>query len=56
MRIKKGAPVGFMLSEGIATIIPIVMPKDPPHPNSALLYTRWSASRRRPSGLRQGRS
>ena len=44
MRIKKGAPVGFMLSEGVATIIPSVMPKNPPHPNSALLYARWSAS------------
>jgi len=44
MRMKKGAPVGFMLSEGVATIIPSAMPKNPPHPNSALLYARWSAS------------
>jgi ABC-type Fe3+ transport system substrate-binding protein len=44
MRIKKGAPVGYMLSEGVATIIPSALPKTPPHPNSALLYARWSAS------------
>jgi len=44
LRIKKGAPVGYMLSEGVATIIPSATPKNPPHPNSALLYERWSAS------------
>jgi len=44
MRIKKGAPVGYMLTEGVATIIPSAMPKNPPHPNSSLLYARWSAS------------
>jgi iron(III) transport system substrate-binding protein len=44
MRIKKGAPVNYMLSEGVATIIPSAMPLNPPHPNSALLYARWSAS------------
>lgn len=44
MRIKKGAPVAYMLTEGVATIIPSAMPKNPPHPNSALLYSRWSAS------------
>ena len=43
-RIKKGAPVGYMLTEGVATIIPTAMPKNPPHPNSALLYARWSDS------------
>lgn len=44
MRIKKGAPVGYMLSEGVVTIIPSAMPKNPPHPLSAALYARWSAS------------
>jgi iron(III) transport system substrate-binding protein len=44
MRIKKGAPVAYMLTEGVATIIPSAMPKNPPHPSSALLYSRWSAS------------
>lgn len=44
IRIKRGAPVGYMLTEGVATIIPSAMPKNPPHPNSALLYARWSAS------------
>ena len=33
-----------MLTEGVATIIPTAMPKNPPHPNSALLYSRWSES------------
>lgn len=44
LRIKKGAPVGYMLAEGVATIIPSAMPKNPPHPFSAALYARWSAS------------
>jgi iron(III) transport system substrate-binding protein len=44
MRIKKGAPVAYMLSEGVVTIIPTAMPKNPPHPVSALLYARWSES------------
>jgi iron(III) transport system substrate-binding protein len=44
LRIRKGAPVGYMLTEGVATIIPSAMPKNPPHPFSALLYSRWSAS------------
>ena len=36
--------MGYMLSEGVVTIIPTAMPKNPPHPNSALLYSRWSES------------
>lgn len=43
-RIKKGAPVGFMLSEGIATINATALAKDSPHPNTAWLFARWSAS------------
>ncbi len=54
MRIKKGAPVGYMLSEGVATIIPSSMPKNPPHPNSALLYERWSASEEGQSAYAKG--
>jgi iron(III) transport system substrate-binding protein len=54
MRIKKGAPVGYMLSEGVATIIPSAMPKNPPHPNSALLYERWSASEEGQSAYAKG--
>jgi iron(III) transport system substrate-binding protein len=43
-RIKKGAPLGYMLSEGIATINATSIAKDSPHPNTAWLFSRWSAS------------
>jgi ABC-type Fe3+ transport system substrate-binding protein len=43
-RIRKGAPLGYMLTEGIATINASALPKDPPHPNTAWLFMRWSAS------------
>ncbi len=43
-RIKKGAPVNYMLAEGIATITATALPKGAPHPNTAWLFARWSAS------------
>ena len=43
-RIKKGAPLGYMLTEGIATITADALAKDAPHPNTARLFYRWSAS------------
>jgi iron(III) transport system substrate-binding protein len=43
-RIKKGAPLGYMQGEGIATITADALAKDAPHPNAALLFYRWSAS------------
>jgi iron(III) transport system substrate-binding protein len=43
-RIKKGAPLGYMVSEGIATINATAIAKDAPHPNTAWLFSRWSAS------------
>lgn len=43
-RIRKGAPVGYMLTEGIATINATSLAKGAPHPNTALLFARWSAS------------
>jgi iron(III) transport system substrate-binding protein len=43
-RIKKGAPLGYMLSEGVATINATALAKDSPHPNTAWLFSRWSAS------------
>jgi iron(III) transport system substrate-binding protein len=43
-RIKKGAPVGYMLTEGVATINATALPKGAPHPNTGLLFVRWSAS------------
>jgi len=43
-RIKKGAPLGYFLSEGIGTISPTAVFKDAPHPNTAWLFARWAAS------------
>jgi iron(III) transport system substrate-binding protein len=43
-RIKKGAPLGYMLTEGIATITADALAKNAPHPNTAWLFYRWSAS------------
>lgn len=43
-RIKKGAPLNYMLTEGIATITADALAKDAPHPNAAKLFYRWSAS------------
>ena len=43
-RIRKGAPLGYMLTEGIATITANALAKDAPHPNAAQLFYRWSAS------------
>jgi iron(III) transport system substrate-binding protein len=43
-RIRKGAPLGYMLTEGIATITANALAKDAPHPNTARLFYRWSSS------------
>ncbi|MGH7831812.1 MAG: ABC transporter substrate-binding protein, partial [Candidatus Binatia bacterium] len=43
-RIKKGAPLGYLLSEGVATLSPTAVFKDAPHPNTAWLFARWAAS------------
>jgi iron(III) transport system substrate-binding protein len=43
-RIKKGAPVNYMLTEGVASINGTAVFKNAPHPNSALLFARWVAS------------
>ena len=43
-RIKKGAPLGYFLSEGIAALIVAAVMKNPPHPNTAWLFARWAAS------------
>jgi iron(III) transport system substrate-binding protein len=43
-RIRKGAPVGYLLTEGIATINATALAKGAPHPNTALLFARWAAS------------
>ena len=43
-RIRKGAPVNYMLTEGIASINATAVFKSAPHPNTALLFARWIAS------------
>jgi iron(III) transport system substrate-binding protein len=43
-RIKKGAPLNYMLTEGVASINGTAIFKDAPHPNTAILFARWIAS------------
>lgn len=43
-RIKKGAPVNYMLTEGVASINATALFKGAPHPNTALLFARWISS------------
>jgi len=43
-RIKKGAPLNYMLSEGVASINGTAVFKNAPHPNTAMLFARWIAS------------
>lgn len=43
-RMRKGAPVNYMLSEGAAGIIAVSVLKSAPNPNTAWLFARWTAS------------
>ena len=43
-RIKKGAPLNYMLTEGVASINGTAIFKNAPHPNTALLFARWVTS------------
>jgi len=43
-RMKKGAPVNMMLTEGIANIQAGSVFKNAPHPNTAMLFARWISS------------
>lgn len=43
-RIKKGAPVNYLLSEGVASLVGTGIFKNAPHPNTAMLFARWVAS------------
>lgn len=40
-RMKRGAPVNFMLTEGMGNVIAVAIAKNAPHPNTALLWYRW---------------
>ena len=43
-RIKKGAPVDYMLTEGVGSINGTAIFKNAPHPKTALLFARWISS------------
>ena len=43
-RIKKGAPVNYLLSEGVASLVGTGIFKNAPHPQTAMLFARWVAS------------
>jgi iron(III) transport system substrate-binding protein len=43
-RIRRGAPLDYMMSEGIGLIVGNAVLKDAPHPYSAMLWQRWAAS------------
>jgi iron(III) transport system substrate-binding protein len=43
-RKRKGAPVDYMLTEGTGDIDATAIMKNAPHPNTALLFARWTAS------------
>ena len=53
-RIKKGAPVNYMLSEGVASINGTAIFKGAPHPNTAMLFARWVASQEGQKVMSQG--
>ncbi|MGH7797674.1 MAG: ABC transporter substrate-binding protein [Candidatus Binatia bacterium] len=44
VRKRKGAPVDYMLTEGTGDIDATAILKSAPHPNTALLFARWTAS------------
>jgi iron(III) transport system substrate-binding protein len=53
-RINKGAPVDYMLLEGVAAISGQAVFKDAPHPNAAWLFARWVASEEGQTAYAQG--
>lgn len=54
IRIKKGAPVNYLLSEGVASINATAIFKGAPHPNTGLLFARWVASQEGQKAMSQG--
>jgi iron(III) transport system substrate-binding protein len=53
-RIQKGAPVNYMLTEGVASINGTAIFKNAPHPNTAMLFARWVASQEGQKAMAQG--
>ncbi|HXF75729.1 MAG TPA: extracellular solute-binding protein [Methylomirabilota bacterium] len=53
-RIKKGAPLDYLLSEGVGTISGTAVFKNAPHPHSAQLFARWAMSQEGQTAYAQG--
>jgi iron(III) transport system substrate-binding protein len=53
-RIRKGAPLNYMLTEGVASINATAVFKNAPHPNTALLFARWIASQEGQKAMAEG--
>jgi iron(III) transport system substrate-binding protein len=43
-RIRRGAPVNYLLAEGVGLISANALPRDVPHPKTAELWIRWVAT------------
>jgi iron(III) transport system substrate-binding protein len=54
IRMKKGAPLNFMLTEGIGNVIAVALAKNAPHPNTAWLWYRWITSEEGQRAMAQG--
>lgn len=53
-RIRKGAPLGYSLTEGVATIVGAALARGGPHPNTAMLWARWASSTEGQQAFAQG--
>jgi len=53
-RMKKGAPVNFMRTEGITNIQAVAVFKNAPHPNTAWLWARWILSEEGQKAMAEG--
>lgn len=53
-RIRKGAPIGYILNEGVATIVGTAIARGAPHPKTAMLWARWVASEEGQQAFAQG--
>jgi hypothetical protein len=52
-RIRKGAPLKILTTEGIGSIDSTAVFKNAPHPNAAILFARWADHGSIRSGTRQ---
>src|SRR5215467_6622212 len=54
LRIKKGAPLNYFLSEGAPAVDSTTILKGAPHPNTALIFARWATSEEGQKAYAQG--